>query len=257
MGSRRDSGQPFMILRYMSHRTLADAIREYHTNGSGSADFFRLLDGFLAACDALSFAHSRGVIHRDPKPSNILFGAHGQVVLADWGLARAEGEPEPQPSGGQPPLNEPGLTHENAVLGTPAYMSPEQYRGDAVSSGPRMDIYGLGAVLFEILTGERVHGDASRVEIGDRFSRGLIRTPRSLNPTVPRALEAICLRAVRYNPAERYSSVASLAQEVRAWVQTTGVRAPTSRVSEQGKRAQRRWLGRPPSVPASKVSLGR
>jgi eukaryotic-like serine/threonine-protein kinase len=120
-----------------------------------------------------------------------------------------------------------------------------------------MDIYALGAVLFEILTGERVHAAISFVEIRQHLSPGRTRTPRSLNPTVPRALEAICLRALQYNPEDRYPDVASLAEDVRAWMRGARVSVHKDRIDQQISRVLARWLGRAQRVPASKASLGR
>src|SRR5262249_38115896 len=118
--------------------------------------FRELLGRYVAVCQAVAYAHSRGVLHRDLKPSNVMLGEFGEALVVDWGLARVRHLPEPPAGAGDGRATEPsaGLTRAGAVLGTPAYMSPEQAAGRLDELGPATDIYGLGATLYHLLTGQ-------------------------------------------------------------------------------------------------------
>src|SRR5262249_42734662 len=151
----------------------------------------------------------RGVLHRDIKPSNIIVGKHGETLVVDWGLAKATGRAEP---GVEERTLVPSLSSGSAetlpgsALGTPAYMSPEQARGDLEQLGPRSDVYSLGATLYCILTGKPpLEGD----DVGEllRMSqRGGFLRPRQHDATIDPALEAVCLNAMALSPHDRYAT---------------------------------------------------
>jgi serine/threonine protein kinase len=163
-----EHGRPFYAMRFVEGRTLADAARAYHQQPTPLA-FNDLLRRFVTVCQTVAYAHSKGVIHRDLKPANVLLGDYGETLVVDWGLAKRLGVATPDPAAyGRPPgpaaaeettdfvPDSPGggaLTQAGAVLGTPAYMAPEQAAGDVEGTRAAADIYSLGAILYVVLTG--------------------------------------------------------------------------------------------------------
>ena len=148
--------------------------------------------------EAIGYAHSRGVIHRDLKPENVVLGGYGEVVVLDWGLAKVVGQPDDDdPKAREPRISVSADAETKATIGqvgTPVYMAPEQVEADNDLIDTRTDVYGLGAILFEILT---AHPPATGATVGEVFSKiqaGNLPRARELEPTVPRALEAICAR---------------------------------------------------------------
>ena len=163
------AGRPYYAMRFIKGDSLKEAIHRFHNDdalrkdpGRRSLELRKLLRRFTDVCNAIDFAHSRGVIHRDLKPANIIVGKHGETLVVDWGLAKAVGRSDPSvgeetlaPSSGGSSETSPG-----SALGTPAYMSPEQARGELDRLGPRSDVYSLGATLYCLLTGNQpVEGD--------------------------------------------------------------------------------------------------
>jgi hypothetical protein len=156
-----------------------------------------------AVADALDHAHANGVVHRDVKPSNILIDAGGRPRLLDFGLAKLDAAAT--------------LTGVGDVLGTPAYMAPEQAAGRGHAADARTDVYGLGAVLYELLTGERAFRGDARAVVAQVLADDPA-SPRRLNPDVPRDLETVCLKALAKRPADRYPTAAALADDLRRWL---------------------------------------
>ena len=243
-------GRPYYAMRFVQGESLKDAIARFHAEKTRSVEFTRhdmafreLLGRLLDVCNAMAYAHSRGVIHRDLKPSNLMLGPYGETLVVDWGLAKTQQGAEEafpdwvMPSRGGDPSTE---TISGSVLGTPGYMSPEQACGDLERIGPASDIYGLGATLFALLTNAApVEGGSTR-SILDRVVRGEIRSPRAVNPRVPRSLEAICRKAMALNPSQRYASARELADEIQRWLADEPV------LADHEPLAQRlgRWLRR-------------
>jgi serine/threonine-protein kinase len=227
LGSHGD-GRPFYAMRFIRGNSLKEAIEHFHADealksdpGRRSLELRKLLRRFLDVCNAIEYAHSRGVLHRDIKPGNIIVGQHGETLVVDWGLAKARGTAAVEPTEERPlmPSSASGSaeTLPGSALGTPAYMSPEQARGELEHLGPWSDVYSLGATLYCLLTGgPPVEGDAG--EVLRAVQKGRFRPPRQADPTIDRALEAVCLKAMALDPAGRYGSPKSLAEDVERWM---------------------------------------
>jgi tetratricopeptide (TPR) repeat protein len=193
-------------------------------------------------CEAIAFAHGRGVLHRDIKPGNVIVGRHGETLVVDWGLAKATGRSEPG-SGERTliPSSASGSaeTLPGSALGTPAYMSPEQAGGDLEALGPRSDVYSLGATLYCLLTG-RPPFEGEPAEVLRAVRRGEFRPPRSIDPSLNPALEAVCMKAMALHPEGRYGSCRALAEDVERWLADE----PVSAWREPSPRRAARWARR-------------
>jgi tetratricopeptide (TPR) repeat protein len=242
-------GRPFYAMRFVEGDSLKEAIEAYHNAhprpDPTAVEFRRLLGRFVDVCEAIAFAHSKGVLHRDLKPHNVMLGRYGETLLIDWGLAKATGRREPAGAADAreatlvPPS---GSGHEPTlgVIGSPPYMSPEQAAGEVEAFGPATDVYGLGAILFALLTGEPPVEGTTTEEVLDRARRGLVRSPWALNPRVPRALEAVCLKALAPKPGGRYPTAQALAEDVERWTADE----PVSAWREPFTRRAGRWARR-------------
>jgi hypothetical protein len=229
-------GQPCYAMRFIEGETLHAAIQRFHAAANQGHDqgerrlaFRGLLNHFVAVCNTVAYAHSRGVIHRDLKPANVMLGKYGETLVVDWGLAKpverteadrllGEETLEPTPGSGE------DATHLGLAMGTPAFMSPEQVAGRWDAVGPASDIFSLGAILYALLTG-RAPYPGGKEEAMARASAADYPLPRRVNPATPRALEAVCLKALAPNPADRYATALELAAEVERWLVDERVRA--------------------------------
>jgi tetratricopeptide (TPR) repeat protein len=211
--SRDEAGQPCYAMRFIEGESLRDAIQAYHRRPTPLA-FRQLLQRFITVCQTVAYAHNKGVIHRDLKPANIMLGRYGETLVVDWGLAK------PTATGSVVPLPEAAAdsTQVGQALGTPAYMAPEQAAGRWNEVGPASDIYSLGATLYELLAGRASVQGRTIPEVLDNVKRGVFLPPRQANGSVPRALEAVCLRAMALQPRDRYPSALALAEEVERFL---------------------------------------
>lgn len=212
--------RPYFTMRRVAGQTLADIIRQ---NDEEEFSRRRLLSAFSQVCLAVDYAHERGIVHRDLKPSNIMFGDFGEVYVLDWGLAKTASDDERVQTAefaSFGDLGDSAETVDGEVLGTPGYMAPEQLDGVHGNVGPHADIYALGAILFELLTGEPLHPRKSPQQaIGSTIEGADARAhARYPERRVPPELEAICVRATKYDRNERYPSVRELQQAVERFL---------------------------------------
>ncbi len=266
LGSYGD-GRPYYAMRFVRGDSLKQAIDAFHRaantkspahvvgegQGGGLAEasagsrdlaLRELLRRFTDVCNAIDYAHSRGVLHRDIKPGNVIVGRYGQTLVVDWGLAKAIRHVEPVSDSGERTLKPSSATGSaetlpGAALGTPAFMSPEQAEGDLEHLSPRSDVYSLGATLYCLLTGQPPFvGDAA--DVLRAVERGEFRPPRQLDAGIDPALEAVCQKAMAHEPADRYATPRALADDVEKWMADE----PVSAWREPFSRQARRWARR-------------
>ncbi|MGE0434105.1 MAG: serine/threonine-protein kinase [Planctomycetota bacterium] len=234
---RDPSGRPWLAMKRIDGRSLAEVINDRKAAHKGRGrhalrqeDFNEILGLFAKVCDAVAFAHNRGVIHRDLKPHNIMVGAYGEVLVVDWGLARpvdrsAVGRPAaapgPAPAAVRVSARESGDIHsmEGDIFGTPAYMPPEQALGRIDEIDERADVFALGAVLYHMLTLETPYQGRTAIETLSAAAHHDLTPPRRRAPgmRIPRELQAIVLKAMARKPDDRYGSVAGLKADIEAW----------------------------------------
>ncbi|MCS7167535.1 MAG: tetratricopeptide repeat protein [Gemmatales bacterium] len=206
--------QRYYVMQYVEGQRFDEAIEAFHRLLRQPADFERaevrlkfveLLQRFVAVCRTIAYAHSRGVIHRDLKPHNIVLGQYGETVVLDWGLAKRLAEEEMQIGSHERQEDDESHTLPGTRMGTQAYMAPEQLEGGLATE--QTDIFLLGATLYHVLVGKPPFAQG----------RPALR-PRLVQPWVPPALEAICLKAMATMPRERYASASALAADLERWL---------------------------------------
>jgi len=228
LGSYAD-GRPFYAMRFIKGDSLKGAIKAFHQAKAAGLDptertahLRTLLGRFIDVCNAMEYAHSRGVLHRDLKPGNIMLGKYGETLVVDWGLAKVIGRPEAHAQSDEKTLRPTSASGSAATqmghrLGTLQYMSPEQAMGQWDELGPTSDVYSLGATLYTLLAGQAPISADERMDMPGRVVKGDFPGPRTVDKDVPRALEAICLKAMAPKPAGRYRSPRALADDIERW----------------------------------------
>ncbi|HUJ62687.1 MAG TPA: serine/threonine-protein kinase [Kofleriaceae bacterium] len=207
---RGPDGTPYYVMRRVDGRPLSELVGAKKT----LAGRMTLLPNVLAACDAIAYAHARGVVHRDLKPSNILIGPFGETLVIDWGLAREANDAE-RPDAPIPP-SDAQLTRAGTVAGTPGFMAPEQARGEPVDA--RADVFALGATLFYVLAGDLPYDTASATEMVSLAGSGRSPDWAKLPDELPRDLRAIITKAMATSAAERYRDGGALASDLRRFM---------------------------------------
>ncbi len=219
----KDHDQPYIVMELVEGRSLQEAI------AAGGLTEDRALEIVADVCNALEYAHDRGLIHRDIKPGNILLADDGTVKVTDFGIARA--------------VDNETVTRTAAVLGTAAYLSPEQAQGMDVD--PRSDLYSLGVVLYEALTGHQPFSGDSPVTVAYQHVQEPPRPPRELSPSVSPAAEAIAMRALAKNPANRYQHAGEMHDDLHSARVGGPVAAPAVISAEETALLQPCYADRP------------
>jgi serine/threonine protein kinase/tetratricopeptide (TPR) repeat protein len=270
-------GRPYYAMRFIRGDSLKEAIAAFHaargrvtagspgepgcvsagsrspkTRGADATPLAlrKLLRRFLDVCNAIDYAHSRGILHRDIKPGNVIVGRFGETLVVDWGLAKPIGHGESSKADDERTLwpsfsSGSAATLHGTALGTPAYMSPEQAAGAIDRLGPRSDVYSLGATLYSLLTGSPPFGGVELDEMLRKVSTGDFASPRRVDPAIDRALEAICLKAMELRPEDRYETPRALADDIERWIADEPVAAfPESLRSRLARwsRRNRAWV---------------
>ena len=223
-------GRPYYAMRFIRGDSMNDAIKRFHQAdvpgrdaGERTLELRALLGRFINVCNAIEYAHSRGVLHRDLKPDNVMLGKFGETLVVDWGLAKPLNlgeQPGDMPERRLMPLSAGSATPTQigSAIGTPQYMSPEQAAGRADLIGMTSDVYSLGATLYCLLTGKSPFQDRDVGLILQKVQRGEFPPPREVKPGVAKALEAICLKAMALEPTDRYLTPQQLAADVEHWL---------------------------------------
>jgi eukaryotic-like serine/threonine-protein kinase len=229
-------GRPYYAMRFIRGDNLKEAVDRFYqaaqnlAAGERALEFRKLLGRLIDVCNAIEYAHSRGVLHRDLKPGNIMLGKYGETLVVDWGLAKVvDGAPQrrradettwrPNVASGSAP------TQLGLALGTPPYMSPEQAAGRLEEVGPASDVFSLGATLYYVLTGRPPLTDPDPGVLLQKAQAGDFPRPRQVNPQAPPALEAVCLKAMALRSEDRYGSARAFADEIERWLGDESVAA--------------------------------
>ncbi|MFY9345452.1 MAG: serine/threonine-protein kinase [Planctomycetota bacterium] len=256
-------GRPFFVMKLVRGRDLGELLTLLHTGSEGWSRT-RALHVLLRVCEAMAYAHDKGVVHRDLKPQNIMVGRFGETYVMDWGLARVVSARDTSTPESAPNLDtvradiagenagSPLLTRTGDVVGTPAYMAPEQANGGADAGAPAVDVYAIGAILYHLLAGHAPFTANAGVATSDQILAAVRHgPPPSVPASVPAELRAICDNAMARQPQDRYPTMLALADDLRAFLELRVVSAyRTGGLAELGK-----WIARNRALATSSLLL--
>ncbi|MDW8373862.1 MAG: bifunctional serine/threonine-protein kinase/formylglycine-generating enzyme family protein [Planctomycetota bacterium] len=222
-------GTVYFTMKYIEGESLGSVVKKLKSADAAVREAARrewteekLLLTFLKVLDGMSYAHAKGVVHRDIKPDNIMLGRHGEVLVVDWGIAKVLAKPIDAATRSVVNLRQNeealSLTQEGAAMGTLFYMPPEQARGDLAAIDQRSDIYALGATLYELLTGERPVSGRSAPEILAKVAAGEITHILTVKPDLHQDLAAIVMKMLAFEPAQRYASCGEVSEDIRRYL---------------------------------------
>jgi serine/threonine-protein kinase len=256
------TGNPCYAMPFIAGESLKEAIERLHAmdDGAGnslrrSLQFRQLLTRFIGVCNTVAYAHSRGILHRDIKPANIMLGKYGETLVVDWGLAKSVERSEEARAFGEetlvPVSGNEHATQTGELLGTPAFMSPEQAAGQWARVGPATDVYALGATLYNLITGRTPFSDAAPSLLLPKVQLGDFAKPREVTKDLSHALEAVCLKAMARRPDDRYQTPKLLAEDLERWLADE----PVSAWAEPWIARAGRWVRRHRTVVAGTAAL--
>ncbi|MCL4807591.1 MAG: serine/threonine protein kinase [Thermoanaerobaculia bacterium] len=239
-----EDGSPFCAMKKVRGATLRDILFQRGAESVASReDLAHLVDVFERVCQTVAAAHARGIVHRDLKPDNVMVDELGAVFVMDWGLAYSV---HPAEAGAHVSAPAPG-----EIAGTPGYMAPEQARGRADQIGPHSDVFALGTILYEILTGKSPFREGTAQEALKAVQEVEPPPAVRVNPRAGRALSAVCRKAMSKEPGLRYPTARELAEEIRRYREFRPVAAAPPTAVERIAN----WARRRPAVAASLVTL--
>ncbi len=270
-------GRPYYAMRLVHGDNLSTQIKQFHERMAigavdySSVDFHGLVDRLIDVAQAIRYAHSRGVLHRDLKPGNILVGKYGETLVINWGLARLPYSPTQSTEGtsddsqlqSMPPLviqsgSNVDATMQGQILGTVGYAPPEQLNGRVDLITERSDVYSLGAILYQMMVSHPPiqTGDGRRLaDVIQETIEGRVTPPRQADRRIPKPLAAICMRALACEPNDRYKSVAALIEELERWKADQPVLAAPDSIADRLLRLARRYRAAAMSTAAALLAI--
>lgn len=238
-------GFPYYTMKLIKGYTFQEAIKTYHRYPS-QQELMGLIRRLVSICKTMAFAHSKGVIHRDLKPANIMLGEHGETLVMDWGLAKPFTQNNSNIENASVAIEHhqseprPELTMVGAIVGTPAFMSPEQASPENSIVGPLSDIFSLGTVLYYLLAGQTAFSGRNTHEVLNKVRDAAPMRPSEIKSGVPLDLEAICLKAMSKEPEDRYQGAMEMADDLCRWLDGEPVNARP----ETALQKIRRWFNK-------------
>ena len=265
-----EDGRHFFTMKMVEGDTLTKILKT-EAGQKGTRHLDRLLQTFIKVCDAISFAHSRGVVHRDLKPDNIMVGSFGQVYVMDWGIAQLLVGSRPSDDSAEVDAERVQLNRDGAnvdapgiIIGTFAYMAPEQALGLNAHIDQRTDVFALGAILYQILTDQPPYTGTNSVEKIKAAQKGIIKPPQDVAPSreMPPGLARIAMKALKADPGERYQTVEELKEDIERFLRggfwfATRTFAPGTVIVREGDDADAAYIITSGQCEAFKMEKGK